>query len=123
MTKIHKAEIEESEPVEADIVATGIFDDAPVTTSPDLPDLVGDLSEDQRQEFVRLLNEKMTLAERADQLVKLARFSDTKRAPVGLRAIQAINELTGVSEKPTENQTPMFAIPVQISISQTKVDE
>jgi hypothetical protein len=98
-----------------------LFDDLEVPTEavrPDgIPAIDSDLTPDEKQEFIALLNKFMPLDERALQLVKLARFSDTKRAPVGLRAIQEINTITGIrGERPTE-AVPMFALPANTSVS------
>jgi hypothetical protein len=93
-------------------VVETVFDDdlllpAPIPESP----LIQDLSEADKQEFARLLKEKMTLTERADMLVKLASFSDTKRAPVALRAIQEINAITGVKDDKPHEAVPLFQLP------------
>jgi len=82
-----------------------------------------EIAEEERAQFAALLKQKMSLSERADQLVELARMNDTKRAPVGLRAIQEINAITGVHD-PKPAETPaMFVFPddTQVSIRVEKV--
>src|SRR3990167_7326241 len=75
-----------------------LFDDAPplVTLAPPITEIIDvekDMTPDQRAIFTNLLDTKMTLEERADQLVLLAKMHGTKTAPVGLRAIMEINRL------------------------------
>lgn len=79
--------------------------------------ITADVAEEERAQFAALLKQKMSLEDRANQLVELARLNDTKRAPVGLRAIQEINAITGVHDpKPTETP-PMFVFPENTSVS------
>lgn len=87
----------------------GLFDAIPeAAPAPGL--IASELSEDERKEFAKLLNEAIPLADRARLLVKLAHHTDTKRAPVALRAIQEINALTGVSaDRPTDTM-PVFVL-------------
>ena len=105
-----------------------VFEDAPMLAPAPPAEIIAverDLTPDQRAEFTKLLDTKMTLEERADQLVELARFTDTKRAPVGLRAIMEINRLTGLSvDKPTEAPA-MFALPpgTNVSVTVEKVEK
>jgi len=90
--------------------ASLLEDVLPVPTK-DIPRPDEDLTNDQKAQFIRLVRENMSLRERAEQLVKLARFTDTKRAPVALRAIQFMSEIDGISEEaPTEAPT-MFQLP------------
>lgn len=69
------------------------------------------LTEEQKKEFAAILNEKLDIRARADLLVKLAKRNDTKTAAVGLRAIQIINELTGVTAETAVEAPPMFKMP------------
>lgn len=80
-------------------------------------DLESDLTPSEREEFIRLLNHEMPIAERAAQLAKLARFTDQKRAAVGLRAIQEINAIAGVSGDAPRDTPPMFQLPEGTSVS------
>ena len=83
----------------------------------------GGLDDEERQRFARLLAERMPLSERVDQLISLARLTDTKRAPVGLRAIQEINAITGVHDSKPAETPPMFVFPedTQVSVHVEKV--
>ena len=74
-------------------------------------------ADEERAAFSALLKKKMSLEERADQLVELARLNDTKRAPVGLRAIQEINAITGVHDQKVEEAPAMFALPEGTKVS------
>lgn len=90
-----------------------------------IPPIDSDLTPDEKKEFISLLNKFMPLDRRALQLVKLANYYDTKRAPVALRAIQEILELTGLrGDKATESM-PMFQLPANTSVkvTVTKVDK
>jgi hypothetical protein len=84
-----------------------------------IPPIDSDLSTDEKKEFVALLNRFMPLEERALQLAKLARFVDTKRAPVGLRAIQEINLLTGLRGDKATESAPMFQLPADTTVRVT----
>jgi hypothetical protein len=77
----------------------------------DIPPLDLGLTKDQKAEFAKLLDAEMPIAERARQLAKLARFTDTKRAPVGLRAIIEINTLCGLREDKPRDDAPLFVMP------------
>jgi isoaspartyl peptidase/L-asparaginase-like protein (Ntn-hydrolase superfamily) len=77
-------------PPQAAVVPTG--------TAVDAIDVAGDLDQEQREMFAELLRKNFSLEERAKQLVDLAKLTDTKRAAVGLRAIQEINAITGVHD-------------------------
>lgn len=101
----------------------GLFDDfeepVEVLRLDGIPAIDSDLEPDEKKEFIALLNRFMPLEQRALQLCKLARLIDTKRAPVGLRAIQEINAITGLkSDKPTEN-APMFQLPPDTTVQVT----
>ena len=88
-----------------------------------IPAVDSDLSTDEKKLFVDLLNRFMPLEHRALQLAKLARLIDTKRAPVGLRAIQEINLICGLrSDRPTEAGS-MFQLPpdTKVQVTVTKV--
>ena len=70
-----------------------------------------DLTIEQKKLFADLLRKHSSLEDRARQLIKLASFTDTKRAPVALRAIQEINSITGISKQAAEESSPMFELP------------
>ena len=72
--------------------------------------LTDGLSEEDRARFAALLRSKMSLEQRANVLIELASMTDSKRAPVALRAIQEINQITGLADKPVEDQ-PLFVLP------------
>jgi len=93
-----------------------VFESAPEIHEPDPLRPDQDLSAEQRAEFAKLLQKEMPLKVRAKQLVKLAMFSDTKRAPVGLRAIQVINEITGVTDTASDEAPSMFNLPEGVSV-------
>ena len=80
-------------------------------------DTTEDLDEEQRAMFARLLRKKMSLEERAEQLISLAKLTDTKRAAVGLRAIQEINAITGIHDNKPQEAPPMFQLPEGTSVS------
>jgi len=109
--------------VVAEIREAELFDEAPpVAITPfddDIPALDSDLTQEEKLKFTALLNKAMPLAVRAQQLAKLAQFTDTKRAAVGLRAIQEINSLTGVSRDLPTEAAPMFQLPKGTSVSVT----
>ena len=95
-----------------------LFDDFPDDDEPevalavrDIPPLDSDLTPDEKKIFIDLLNEHMPLKQRAVQLAKLAMYTDQKRAAVGLRAIQEINALTGLSGASATEAAPMFQLP------------
>jgi len=99
-----------------------LFDDAPplVTLAPPITEIIDvekDMTPDQRAIFTNLLDTKMTLEERADQLVLLAKMHGTKTAPVGLRAIMEINRLTGLSEDRATEAPAMFQLPENTTVS------
>lgn len=70
-----------------------------------------------RKELAKLLNTAIPLKQRVKLLVKLAHHTDTKRAPVALRAIQEINTLTGVTADGANEAAPMFLLPPDTSVS------
>ena len=72
--------------------------------------LTDGLSDEDRARFAALLRSKMSLEQRANVLIELASMTDSKRAPVALRAIQEINQITGLADKPVEEQ-PLFVLP------------
>lgn len=105
---------------------TGLFDDdfpdlpddIPVVRPDDgIPPLDSGLSPDEKQIFIKLLNTYMPLKKRAVQLTKLAMLIDTKRAPVGLRAIQEINAICGLSSDKPREAGPMFVLPANSKIA------
>ena len=95
-----------------------VFDDEPPLPAP-LPEseLTQGLDDEQKLEFARLLKEKMSLEERADLLIELAHKKCTKTAAVGLRAIQEINKITGVSNDSREETSPMFVLPPDSAVA------
>lgn len=89
----------------------------PVNGTVERLDPAGDLDEEQREMFAKLLRENFSLEERAKQLVELARLTDTKRAAVGLRAIQEINAITGVHDPKPQETAAMFNLPEGTSVN------
>jgi hypothetical protein len=97
------------EPEEVGVVETGLFDQIPqAAPAPGIVD--ADLTEEERTEFANLLRKEVTLEERAKLLGRFARMKDTKRAAVGLRAVQEINRLTGVGADRPVDTMPMFVL-------------
>lgn len=94
----------------------GLFDYIP-QAAPAAGIVDADLSDAEREEFAKLLRAEVPLAERAKLLGRLARMKDTKRAPVGLRAIQEINRLTGVGAERPVDTMPMFVLGAEQSIA------
>ena len=82
-----------------------------------LPALDSDLTEDQKREFVGLLNKKFSLEDRADCLVRLAKMHGTKTAAVGLRAIQEVNSVCGIKDVKPNESTSMFALPDDVKMA------
>jgi hypothetical protein len=113
--------IEQSNAIERDAELFEDLDepDDAVMLRPDdgIPALDSDLTPPEKMEFIRLLNTFMPLADRARQLVKLALYTDTKRAAVGLRAIQEINALTGMHKDVVGETAPMFQLPADTSVN------
>jgi len=91
-------------PVEAEVLPASV-------------DVTSDLDDEQRAMFSKMLREHMPLEERAKQLVELASYTDTKRAPVALRAIQEINAITGVHDPKPQESTPMFVFPKDTKVN------
>lgn len=107
-------------PVEIPTVPQTLFDDEPppVTLPPSqIIAVERDMTPDQRAQFESLLSEKMTLEERASQLVRLAHLKGSKTAAVGLRAIMEINRITRVSEPRPSEAPAMFQLPEGVSVS------
>jgi hypothetical protein len=101
-----------------------LFDDLEVpedalTRIDGIPPIDSDLTVDEKKEFIALLNRFMTLEQRALQLVQLARYTDTKRAPVGLRALQEINLLCGLRGDKATEASPMFQLPADTAVRVT----
>ena len=112
---------------EAEDSLFGALDEVPedAVRADGIPPIDSDLTPDEKKEFIALLNKFMPLDRRALQLVKLASYYDTKRAPVALRAIQEILQLTGLrGDKATESM-PMFQLPANtaVQVTVTKVDK
>lgn len=94
-----------------------LFEEEPVVQ--DIPPLDVDLTDDQKKEFIKLLDEALPVSERAVQLAKLARFTDQKRAAVALRAILEINTITGLTGNKATEAAPMFILPEGIKIGES----
>jgi hypothetical protein len=96
---------------------------APLPPIDDLPAIDSDLSADEKKLFIELLNKEIPLSVRAHQLGILARMRGSKTAAVGLRAIQEINKVTGISIDRATEAPPMFQLPAdtKVSIAITKV--
>lgn len=106
------------------IVEVPTEEEVAVATRPDdgIPALDTDLTESERDEFVRLLNKAIPLQERATRLAALARMKGSKTAGVGLRALQEINALTGLHTEGPTQAPPLFAFPegTKIAVNVTK---
>lgn len=100
---------DEDEPVQMQVV--------PVRPNDGLPALDSDLTEDQKAEFVGLLNAFMPLRRRAELLALLCTKVDTKRAPVALRAIQEVNLITKITGTTAATAPPLFQLPPGTSVS------
>lgn len=108
--------LESTVEVKTDIQTISMFDESPSLPEKDPLRPDQDLTEAQKAEFKKLLDDKMPLEQRAKQLVKLAGFSDTKRAPVALRAIQVINDITGVTDDAANEAPSMFNLPEGVHV-------
>ena len=89
-----------------------VFEDDPIL--PEIPEespLTAGLSDEEKKEFASLLAQKLSLGETADLLVGLAHKKCTKTAAVGLRAIQEINKIRGISKDDREDAGSMFVLP------------
>ena len=102
------------------------FDDYCVSEKPEtavvprpdaLPALDGDLTPEQKRLFVELVKKEMPLEERAKQLATLARFTDTTRAPVALRAIIEMNLLDDMRKEQPSEDSPMFVLPADSKVA------
>jgi len=104
-----------------------VFEDVSLepVRSDGLPAVDGDLTPDQKKIFIDLVHKEMPLTERAHQLATLARFTDTKRAPVALRAIIEMNILDGLKDERTDEEKKMFVLPSDsnVAILVKKVDK
>ncbi len=107
----------EDAPEDIEVEETSIFPVArheevlPMRPDDGVPAVDSGLTEDEKKRFIELLNKEMPLTERATQLGILARLRGSKTAAVGLRAIQEVNRITGLSsERPTET-APLFVLP------------
>jgi hypothetical protein len=103
--------------IKADPTAVSLFENAPQLPTRDELRPDQDLLEAEKAEFKKLLDQKMPLNVRAEKLVKLAGMTGNKTAPVALRAIQVINEITGVSEDLGEDAPAMFNLPEGVKVS------
>ena len=127
MGRPKKVNVEEALPVPEPVAVlepspateAGLFDDLPdpvrdipmVRPDDGIPPLDADLTVDEKQEFIRLLNTEIPIAVRAKQLAKLARMTGSKTAAVGLRALQEINSVCGLSSDKPREAGPMFVLP------------
>lgn len=110
--------------VVADSTAVELFEGAPELEKKDELRPDQDLVEVEKARFREILKGKFDLEERADKLVKLARMTGNKTAPVALRAIQMINEITGITEETQVDAPSMFTLPDGVSVSvEVKVPE
>lgn len=121
--EIFEPEVAPELPEEPEIGVFGEDAPAPVALVPpvtqiDVPDIEG-LTEKDRKELADALRAELPVAVRAKLLARLAQFKDTKRAAVGLKAIQVINELTGVTEDRARETTPMFMLPEDAAVAVT----
>jgi len=80
-------------------------------------DTTEDLDKEQRALFAKLIGEKMSLEERAQQLVDLAKLTSDKTAGVGLRAIQEINAIVGIHDPKPQETPSLFKFPDDTSVS------
>ena len=99
-----------------------VFEDAPsIAPEPVTPnDIVkpdSDLDAADKAEFASLLKKGLTLPMRAARLIKLTTFTDSKRAPVALRALQEINAITGVTANDPDSSSPMFVLPAGTEVA------
>jgi DNA-directed RNA polymerase specialized sigma24 family protein len=104
-----------------------VFDDnlAPIEDTVEESELLAGLSDEEKKEFSKLLAKKLSLDEMADLLVDLAHKNCTKTAAVGLRAIQEINKIRGISKDDREETSQMFVLPAgaKVSIDTTEPEE
>ena len=110
------APIESEVTVRADMSAISLFEGAPNLPQRDELRPDRDLLEEEKAQFKALLDKMMPLSERASKLVKLAGMTGNKTAPVALRAIQVINEITGVSDDLSEDAPSMFSLPEGVKV-------
>jgi len=69
-----------------------------------------DLDSAQKAQFAELLRTGLDLKTRAARLINLTKFTDSKRAPVALRAIQEINAITGITAEAPDEGQPLFMV-------------
>ena len=98
-----------------------VFEGAPDVVEEQVVETVADagLSVVEKAEFAKLLKDGLTLQDRAKRLINLTTFVDSKRAPVALRALQEINQITGVTKDAPNEATPMFILPEGASLGVT----
>lgn len=113
------------DPEEDEAAILTVVPDGPIDGRPDdgIPPLDSDLTQEQRDVFVSMVNQALPIKERALLLAKLAHMTDTKRAPVALRAIQEVNALTKMSGTQSVTAPPMFQLPpgTKVSVEVKKV--
>jgi hypothetical protein len=98
--------------------AENVFeDDPPLPAVQEESPLLKDLGEVDKEKFAKLLRTKMSLEDRADLLIELAGHTDTKRAPVALRAIQEINAITGIKDDRPNEAIPLFTLPPRTAVA------
>lgn len=100
------------------VKSESVFEDAPEIVEDKIIETIADtgLSVVEKAEFSALLKKGLTLEMRADRLIKLTTFTDSKRAPVALRALQEINQITGVTKDAPNESAPMFILPEGLSL-------
>jgi predicted transcriptional regulator len=119
---VKKAKVTQVKPVEAKVVSVEakpvetVFGEVEekavaVQTPNDIEKPDSDLDARQKAEFSRLLRTGLNLPERAKRLIKLTTFTDSKRAPVALRALQEINSITGITADAPDEGAALFVLP------------
>jgi hypothetical protein len=97
----------------------------PMRPDDGLPPADTGLTEDEKKKFIELINKEINVGERAVLLGALARLHGAKTAAVGLRAIQEINHLTGMSTTRATDTAPLFVLPegTKVAVLVGKVDK
>jgi hypothetical protein len=99
-------------------VEENVFEgEPPLPAVVDESPLTAGLSDEEKKEFSKLLVQKLPLDEMANLLVGLAKKKCTKTAAVGLRAIQEINKIRGISKDDREETSNMFVLPPNTKVA------